>query len=296
MAPTNSIRTYVLTASVAAITATGAWYGAGLKTRQEYKQERNVLQQLSHAQRLEQMEASKARLLTQRAELQNKIARLTAKDGTSSDTNRAGVAFICRTPRGGPGLAIYSLETAYESCLNLPASKVQKVLLNDGWAGRSPHRHALLGPHLNIEMLVKGRDPVSKLLANRFVTEHCKLYPIDRSKTLMDRRVHQHILAREHNGKVSMPDLSLQARWIRWNSSLSPSAAGEVTVEKEQKPKNQKRKKETCPAGAPPGSVAPPPEPILPDIPPIFVSKNDQQIMAQFRPEQSSTYKEGTVR
>lgn len=38
MAPTNSIRTYVLTASVAAITATGAWYGAGLKTRQEYKQ------------------------------------------------------------------------------------------------------------------------------------------------------------------------------------------------------------------------------------------------------------------
>lgn len=49
-------------------------------------QERNVLQQLSHAQRLEQMEASKARLLTQRAELQNKIARLTAKDGTSSDT------------------------------------------------------------------------------------------------------------------------------------------------------------------------------------------------------------------
>lgn len=75
---------------------------------------------------------------------------------------------------------------------------------DDGWAGRSPHRHALLGPHLNIEMLVKGRDPVSKLLANRFVTEHCKLYPIDRSKTLMDRRVHQHILAREHNGKVSM--------------------------------------------------------------------------------------------
>ena len=31
-------RVYILTGAVAAITATGAWYGAGLKTRQEFKQ------------------------------------------------------------------------------------------------------------------------------------------------------------------------------------------------------------------------------------------------------------------
>ena len=38
-APLSSkIRPYILTASVAAITATGAWYGAGLKARQEFKQ------------------------------------------------------------------------------------------------------------------------------------------------------------------------------------------------------------------------------------------------------------------
>lgn len=36
----NPIRTYVLTGAVAAITATGAWYGAGVKSRQEYKQVR----------------------------------------------------------------------------------------------------------------------------------------------------------------------------------------------------------------------------------------------------------------
>jgi NADH:ubiquinone oxidoreductase subunit F (NADH-binding) len=38
--PSNKFRTYVLTASVVAITAAGAWYGAGLKTRQEYQQVR----------------------------------------------------------------------------------------------------------------------------------------------------------------------------------------------------------------------------------------------------------------
>ena len=34
----QKVRLYVVTASVTAITVTGAWYGAGLKMRQEYKQ------------------------------------------------------------------------------------------------------------------------------------------------------------------------------------------------------------------------------------------------------------------
>ena len=33
----NKTRTVVLACSIAAITATGAWYGAGLKTRQDYQ-------------------------------------------------------------------------------------------------------------------------------------------------------------------------------------------------------------------------------------------------------------------
>lgn len=37
MSTPNRTRTVVLTCSIAAITATGALYGAGLKTRQEYK-------------------------------------------------------------------------------------------------------------------------------------------------------------------------------------------------------------------------------------------------------------------
>lgn len=38
MATPNRVRIFALTGGVAAITATGAWYGAGLKTRQEFKQ------------------------------------------------------------------------------------------------------------------------------------------------------------------------------------------------------------------------------------------------------------------
>ena len=36
-APTSKFRIFILTISVAAITATGAWYGAGLKIEQDYK-------------------------------------------------------------------------------------------------------------------------------------------------------------------------------------------------------------------------------------------------------------------
>lgn len=37
-AAANKFRVWIFTGAFAAITATGAWYGAGLKTQQEYKQ------------------------------------------------------------------------------------------------------------------------------------------------------------------------------------------------------------------------------------------------------------------
>jgi len=48
----NKFRTYALTGSFAAITATGAWYGAGLKTRQEYSQVRMLLMAVERDHRL----------------------------------------------------------------------------------------------------------------------------------------------------------------------------------------------------------------------------------------------------
>ncbi|CAK3898386.1 hypothetical protein DOTSEDRAFT_18949 [Lecanosticta acicola] len=76
---TNKIRTYVLTGSVAAITATGAWYGAGLKTRQEFKQEQQTIREYPITEKIESLEATKRKLLQQRAELQGKIDKLTSK-------------------------------------------------------------------------------------------------------------------------------------------------------------------------------------------------------------------------
>jgi len=45
MSQKQVIRRYILTGAVAAITATGAIYGAGLKTRQDYQKVRDICQE-----------------------------------------------------------------------------------------------------------------------------------------------------------------------------------------------------------------------------------------------------------
>ncbi|OQN97082.1 hypothetical protein B0A48_16886 [Cryoendolithus antarcticus] len=74
-----TIRRYVLTGSVAAITATGVWYGAGLKTRQERKQVIAAVVEAPLAEQLEQMALYRASLVRQRDGLQTKIDQLTGK-------------------------------------------------------------------------------------------------------------------------------------------------------------------------------------------------------------------------
>ncbi|KXL50394.1 hypothetical protein M433DRAFT_2097 [Acidomyces richmondensis BFW] len=81
----NPFRIYILTASVAAITATGAWYGAGLKTRQEFRRDRRTILETSPAKRIEEMEAFKALLLQRKAELQAKIDHLAARNAKKMD-------------------------------------------------------------------------------------------------------------------------------------------------------------------------------------------------------------------
>jgi len=78
----NPFRIYILTASVAAITATGVWYGAGLKTRQEFRRDRQAVLEASPAKRIEDMEAFKTQLLQRRAELQATIDQLAARNAT----------------------------------------------------------------------------------------------------------------------------------------------------------------------------------------------------------------------
>ena len=115
----TKLRSYVLAAAVAGVTATGAWYGAGLKFRREvqevslvdiptdkhsfhargkerssveltndvsnFEQERKTYQEASHDERIAYMEAARRDLVQRREELQQKIDRLTAAGGRNDE-------------------------------------------------------------------------------------------------------------------------------------------------------------------------------------------------------------------
>ncbi|KAF2717023.1 hypothetical protein K431DRAFT_211795, partial [Polychaeton citri CBS 116435] len=75
----SPVRRWVLTISVATITATAAWYGAGLKYRQEFSQEHRKLVEASSLEKVQQLEKMRTKLVRQRSELQSKVDRLLAK-------------------------------------------------------------------------------------------------------------------------------------------------------------------------------------------------------------------------
>ncbi|KAJ9635501.1 hypothetical protein H2201_003158 [Coniosporium apollinis] len=90
MSQQQQIRRLVMTGAVAAVTVTGAWYGAGLKTRQEFKQEKKVVLEASPQERISQLENARARLVTRRTELEKKISELQARRNQSSTDTRPG--------------------------------------------------------------------------------------------------------------------------------------------------------------------------------------------------------------
>jgi len=79
MAQQQKIRRFVMTGAVFAITATGAWYGAGLKTQQEFKKEKKILLEASPEERIAQLESAKARLMSKKLEMERKIAEVSAR-------------------------------------------------------------------------------------------------------------------------------------------------------------------------------------------------------------------------
>lgn len=79
MAQQQKIRRFVMTGAVFAITATGVWYGAGLKTQQEFKKEKKILLEASPEERIAQLESAKARLMSKKLEMERKIAEVSAR-------------------------------------------------------------------------------------------------------------------------------------------------------------------------------------------------------------------------
>ncbi|MCJ1434166.1 hypothetical protein MMC27_003533 [Xylographa pallens] len=79
-------RRVVLTASVAAITATGAWYGAGLKAHQERKKEVVAIRESTAAERIAMLESARGQLIAKKIGLERKIQELERRrDGMSRE-------------------------------------------------------------------------------------------------------------------------------------------------------------------------------------------------------------------
>ncbi|KAI9721263.1 MAG: hypothetical protein M1812_002425 [Candelaria pacifica] len=87
MSQQQRIRRIVLTGAIAAITATGAWYGAGLKTRQELKLEVKARRDATPAEKIAQLETARSSLLARKFGLERKIADLEARKSKETAMN-----------------------------------------------------------------------------------------------------------------------------------------------------------------------------------------------------------------
>ncbi|EMF16481.1 uncharacterized protein SEPMUDRAFT_145720 [Sphaerulina musiva SO2202] len=88
---TNKVRLYALTGAVAAITATGAWYGAGLNMRQELKEEKAKTHGATHEEKIAQLQSMRQHLVRSKEELQAKIDKLSGKNVPPGSTTTVGM-------------------------------------------------------------------------------------------------------------------------------------------------------------------------------------------------------------
>ncbi|KAF2499229.1 hypothetical protein BU16DRAFT_603220 [Lophium mytilinum] len=88
MAQRQTIRRFIMTGAVAGITATGALYGAGLKTKQEWKQEKQKVLDATPDEKIAQLEIARERLEGRRKEMERKIAQVAARK-SKRDQERA---------------------------------------------------------------------------------------------------------------------------------------------------------------------------------------------------------------
>ncbi|THX75356.1 hypothetical protein D6D05_06554 [Aureobasidium pullulans] len=74
-----AFRRFVLTGSIAAVTATGAWYGAGLKMKQDIKQEKQKAAESTSVQQITELETYRTNLMQKKIMLDKKIDELETK-------------------------------------------------------------------------------------------------------------------------------------------------------------------------------------------------------------------------
>ncbi|EUC31709.1 hypothetical protein COCVIDRAFT_23520 [Bipolaris victoriae FI3] len=79
MATLQTVRRWIMTGAVAAITITGTIYGAGLKGQQEIKQQKRQVLQATPEERIAQLEVTRADLVLKKNEMERKIAMIVEK-------------------------------------------------------------------------------------------------------------------------------------------------------------------------------------------------------------------------
>ncbi|KAI0886055.1 uncharacterized protein GGS22DRAFT_187286 [Annulohypoxylon maeteangense] len=77
--PRMAFKTWLLTGAFAAVAVVGAIYGAGLKTQQEYKKEKQKIVEASAEDRIRDLEGRRATLVAYRRPIERKLDDLRAR-------------------------------------------------------------------------------------------------------------------------------------------------------------------------------------------------------------------------
>ncbi|KFY74931.1 hypothetical protein V499_05058 [Pseudogymnoascus sp. VKM F-103] len=87
----QTIRRVVMTGSVAAITATGAWYGAGLKTQKQATEAVEKHREVTAEEQLALLNERRGQLVGKKMTMERKLAELEArKHGATREESKFG--------------------------------------------------------------------------------------------------------------------------------------------------------------------------------------------------------------
>ncbi|KAF7672012.1 hypothetical protein GT037_009911 [Alternaria burnsii] len=79
MATLQTVRRWIMTGAVAAVTITGTIYGAGLKGQQEVKQQKRQILQATPEERIAQLQVARAELVVKKNEMERKMGQIAAR-------------------------------------------------------------------------------------------------------------------------------------------------------------------------------------------------------------------------
>jgi hypothetical protein len=90
MATLQTVRRWIMTGAVAAITITGTIYGAGLKGRQDVKQQKRQILEATPEERIAQLEVARAELVLKKNEMERKMGQIAERRRAKEEALKNG--------------------------------------------------------------------------------------------------------------------------------------------------------------------------------------------------------------